>query len=216
MQPALRLATAVSFNKRQLTGYFVLHFLLLMLIADAATAPAEHPLPPWNVACTTTRDKCWMELFVPFTGPDKQERGGVAVAYDAVAKKPMFITVFVPPDIGTKHEVTIGLIKTVPDKQSWKLEPSKSGLMSLPVMECDLQFCMARVYPQIDNGDGTTTDLFAQMQSNDFIWVLFEQNGKPIRFMIPILEFRSALARAQVVPQDSTNQPVQSTPGGTK
>lgn len=155
-------------------------------------------------------------MFVPFAGGDKQERGGVAVAYDAVAKKPMFITVFVPPSIGTKHEVIIGLLKTVPDKDFWKLEPSKTGLMSLPVMECDLQFCMARVYPQIDNDDGTSTDLFAQMQSNDFIWVLFEQGGKPIRFMIPILGFRSALAHAQGVPQDSTNQPVPSTPSGTR
>jgi len=193
----------------------VLHFLLLMSLAIAAPASGDHPLPPWTVACTTARDKCWMELFVPFTAPGKKELGGVAVAYDAAAKKPLFITVFVPPDIGTKHEVTIGLIRTVPDKQSWKLEPSKTGLMSLPVTECNLQFCMARVYPQIDNGDGASTDLFAQMQSNDFLWVLFEQNGKPIRFMIPILEFRSALAHAQVVPQDSTNQPVQPAPGGT-
>jgi len=157
-----------------------------------------------------------MELFVPFAGADKQELGGVAVAYDAVAKRPIFITVFVPPSIGAKHEVTIGLLKTVSDKGVWKLEPSKTGLMSLPVMECDLRFCMARVYPQIDNGDGTSTDLFAQMQSNDFIWVLFEQGGKPIRFMIPIPEFRSALARAQVVAQDSSNRSVQSTSGGTK
>lgn len=193
----------------------MLHFLLFVSLAIAAPASGEHPLPPWNVECTTARDKCWLELLVPFTAPGRKELGGVAVAYDASAKKPMFITVFVPPDIGTKNKIAIGLIRTVPDKQSWKLEPSKTGLMSLPVVECDLQFCMARIYPQIDNNDGTSTDLFAQMQSNDFIWVLFEQDGKPIRFMIPILEFRSAVARAQVIPQDSTNQPVQSTPRGT-
>lgn len=189
-------------------------YALLLLLTVSLSAAAEDLLPIWNVQCTSDRSKCWLEILVSFHGAKKQERGGVALAYDGTAKKPMYVTIFIPPDTGKKDEVIVSFVDSVPDGDTWKLEPAKSGMMSLPVMECDRQFCMARVYPQIDNGDGTTTDLFAELQARRFLWVAFKQNGKLVRFLVPISGFPPALAQANGEPSVSNN-PVQPASSGT-
>lgn len=190
-------------------------FVLLFLACIPALASADGLLPDWNVQCTSDRAKCWIELLVPFAGPKKQERGGIAVAYDNAAKQPMYITVFVPRDAWDKEEVIINFVDSVADGDSWKLEAAETGMMGLPINECDRQFCMARIYPKIDNGDGTSTDLFAELQKRSFLWVMFKRSRKPERFMIPLSTFPAALVKVSSEPGES-NQPLHPTPSAAE
>ncbi len=188
-------------------GHVLFPLALLLTLGSPAQAPAELSLPPWNVQCTHDGKKCLLELLVPFGREGKPGLGGLAVAYDNLAGKPVYITVLIPADADGKGEVLVHLMDTVPDGNSWKLEAAGPGFMSLPVMDCNKQFCMARVRPEIDNGDGTTTDLFVELNKRHLLWVAFKRHGKPERFMVPVSGFPAALEQALATPLEAAPAP---------
>jgi len=130
--------------------------------------------------------------------PVREGRTDDAVVLDVALKTgeraARFTSVLLPTDVVQSAEVVIRFIDTKPDGTTFKLVPG-SEAYALPIIECSTSHCTVRVDPNLDNGDGTTLDLFEALQKHDFLWVAFKstRRDEPYRALVPVNRFKEAL-----------------------
>lgn len=148
----------------------------------------------WSSQCEEANDKCWLEKLVTFSSPNGPEEGGIAVAYDNLAKTPVFISVFVPKNVPVKSEVIVRFVDSVKNNEQWTLVPARDGFIGIPVTECEESGCVARVHAEISGNDGATVNLFDELKKRRFVWVMFKRGSKPESFIVPVSGINDALA----------------------
>jgi hypothetical protein len=154
-------------------------------------------LPDWDVECTSNGSKCAIELTVPLSRPHEAGRGGVQVLWDNDTHEAVFVAVLVPADVSRSGEVVVRFVGSEEDEVPWKGEGADTGFLSLPIMECDRQYCSARVHAMISSRSDRPVDLVAELQSRRFLWVLYEGGTKPESFLVPVSTFPKALHAAE-------------------
>lgn len=146
------------------------------------------PEQPWNVQCSDGR--CFMQVAVAFERGRGQEQAGLAVSFDQKKNICQYVSVYVPADAIKDEGLTIAFVDSVPEGESFKLKPA-TDLYSIPIMECTEEYCVSRVHPELDNGDGTSLDLFQELKVRHHLWVGFKRTGEKelVRIMIPVYRF---------------------------
>jgi hypothetical protein len=179
----------------------VLLFIPLVVPANPtfaqATAESRVPERPWNIKCSEGR--CFMQVAVQFERGRGVEQAGLAVSYDQRQDAVQYVSVYVPPDAIAKTGLRIAFVDSTPEGSDFKLVRA-SDLYSIPILECTKEYCVSRVHPKLENGDGTSLDLFQELQRRSLLWVLFTRPGadEPVRVMIPVYRFRDELKKVTV------------------
>lgn len=148
---------------------------------------------PWHVECEG--DGCFMQVITPYQGPDKMEQAGLAVAYNITKKKADFVGFYLPADVDAEAGLIIKFIDTVPDGNSFKLEPAEGTMARLPINNCKKSYCASLVHQEIQSSDESKMDLIQELLVREHVWVAFKRNGKEESLMLPSYKFRDEFAK---------------------
>jgi hypothetical protein len=153
---------------------------------------------PWTVSCSENR--CFMQVAVPFDRGKGIEQAGLAVSYDQRQNVLAYVSVYVPADAIQAKGLTIAFVDSVPDGKGGFTLKAATGFYSIPIVECTKDYCVSRVHPKLDNGNGTSLDYFAELQHRRHLWVAFSRPGEsePVRVMIPVYVFPDELRKVVV------------------
>jgi hypothetical protein len=170
---------------------------VLTLVVSSATR-ADEPAPPaavgraWATRCDDVN--CSLSMSVPVREGRTDDAVVLEVSLKSGERAARFISVLLPTDVVRDADVVIRFVDTKPDGTTFKLVPG-SETYALPIIECSASQCTVRVDPQLDNGDGTSLDLFDALQKHDFLWVLFKstRRDEPYRALVPVNRFKDAV-----------------------
>jgi hypothetical protein len=177
-----------------------LMFVLLLLIAPMTIllAQSTEKLLEWSHLCTKAKDKCWLEKRVEYSSDSGLELGGIAVAYDNVLSKPLFITIWAPKDVPRDSEVLIRFVDSVKKDGEWTLVPVGHDFIAIPITECGEDDCTAKVYSDIVTSDSSEVNIFEELKKRSILWVMFKRSKEPERYMIPLSGINDVLAEIKL------------------
>ena len=172
-----------------------MHYLLLILFSflSVSTFAEEKMGFPWNVDCSES--KCFMQVVVPYQGPSKMEQAGMSVSFYLKKDNPNIIGFYLPADVDADAGLIIKFIDTVPDGESFKLEPAEGTMARLPINNCKKSYCASLVYQEIKSSSDSKMDLIQELLIREHVWLAFKRNGKNETMMLPAYKFRDEFAK---------------------
>ncbi len=162
-------------------------------IANSGLSASIKETQEWLVQCTSSKAKCWLEKRVTYSSPAGEQMGGVALAYDNVAKKPMFINIWAAKGLSLQSGLIIRFLDSVDVEGKWKIKPASEKVIRIPVMDCDEEACVSRVHPEIKTLDGSPLNLFNELTKRRFLWVSFSVGKQDFSYMVSISGINQAL-----------------------
>ena len=160
---------------------------------DTPQASAQPgPLATWQQQCKA--DVCYLFIDAPTVPMADQSRDFVSLGVEVFQSnhQAKSVSIVLPPGVTKGQTVVIGFV----DVADRDLKQAEGGaLYELPINLCFDGGCAARVQPLLDNGNGSTFDLFQALKKHPYLWVSYQRNGRkePSRAFVPIHDFQQAL-----------------------
>lgn len=171
-----------------------MRYLLILISFLPLSSYAENKMGfPWNVDCNES--KCFMQVVVPYQGPSEMEQAGMSVSYSLVKDKPNVVGFYLPADVNADAGLIIQFIDTVPDGESFRLEPAEGTMARLPINNCKKSYCVSLVYQEIQSSDDSKMDLIQELLIREHVWLAFKRNGEEETMMLPSYKFRDEFAK---------------------
>jgi len=143
----------------------------------------------WRQQCGVSQ--CYLSISAPTLQDGTRKREGVILGIDVskATKTAKSIAIVLPPDVSKDQDVVIGFV------DGGMKQTEGGALYQLPINRCFADGCASTVAPLLDNGDGTSFDLFQALQRNSYLWVSYRANGAkdPTRAFVPIHGLKGVL-----------------------
>lgn len=168
--------------------------IFILAVLYSATLLASFKIErPWIVKCGP--EKCFMQVIVPYKHGDKMEQAGLSVSYQLKATKPHVIGFYLPADVDAKAGLIINFIDTIPDGNSFKLEPAEGTMARLPINNCNSSYCSSLIYKDLKSFRNKDMDLINELMIREHVWLLFKRKGEKESLMIPTYKFRDEVKK---------------------
>lgn len=149
----------------------------------------------WRTNCED--DDCAIFMVMDYNkGPyGIMERVALGIHYNVKSKSVKSIGFFLPPGVDSEAGMLIGFLDAVGVRSEFKLVASDSGLIRLPISNCEQNYCQSVVPTEIKSEDNSKIDLLDELMTRNSVSLLFMRNDKAERVMLPVFKFKDEIEK---------------------